>query len=161
MKRIYIVRHAKSSWADLTLSDKDRPLNVRGNRDAPIMAQKIKAITPEIDELYASTSQRTRETSDHFKMHVSFAKVTYLDRIYHAPYQDLLEVIQDISEEITTAMLIGHNPGSTDLYNHFASEYLDNLPTCGIFVLEIDGQWIDTDQQNTVARGLIYPKMFI
>jgi len=160
MKRIYIVRHAKSSWADLTMSDKDRPLNARGNRDAPVMAQEIKAINPQIDGLFSSTSQRTRETSDHFKKHLEFGNVTYQDKIYHAPYQDLIEVIHDIPEDMNIAMLIGHNPGSTDLYNHFATDYLDNLPTCGIFILEIDGKWIDADQQNTVVKQLLYPKMY-
>jgi len=158
MKRIYIVRHAKSSWDDLTLGDKQRPLNKRGKRDAPIMAQRISERHKTIDMLCSSSSQRTRETAGHFMGHLTFTKVEYMDKIYHAPSDVLLEVIHDLPPEAETAMILGHNPGSTNLYNHFADEYLDNLPTCGVFMLEIDGEWSDADQQNTSVTYLTYPK---
>ncbi len=161
MKRIFIVRHAKSSWADLSLRDKDRPLNARGNRDGPVMAEKIKAITGKIDGLFSSSSQRTRETSAHLMKHLEFDQVSYLDKLYHASYQDMIEVIHEVPQDMDTAMIVGHNPGSTDLYNYFASSYLDNLPTCGVFLLEIDGNWQDADQQHTVVKHLMYPKMFL
>ena len=125
------------------------------------MAQKVMAMNHQIDGLFSSTSQRTRETTAHFLKYIEFGHVSYIDKIYHAPYVDLIEVIHDIPQNMNTAMLIGHNPGSTDLYNYFASEYLDNLPTCGVFVLEIDGAWIDADQQNTDVKHLLYPKMFV
>lgn len=159
MKRVYIVRHAKSSWADLSMRDIERPLNPRGNRDAPRIAQFISDRTPVIDLLLCSTSQRTRETAAHFDNHISFTKVEYKEKIYHAPYTDIVDVIIGIPSEVSWAMVIGHNPGSTDLYNHFASSYLDNLPTCGAFLLSIDGAWEDIDQQNTKVSQLVYPKM--
>jgi len=161
MKRLYIVRHAKSSWADFSLKDIERPLNKRGNRDAPFMAEKIGAIDTDIDILLCSTSQRTRETADHMMKHLTFDSIRYEEKIYHAPMSDLIEVIYDIPSEHSTAMIISHNPGSTDLYNYFTDKYLDNLPTCGVFMLEIDGAWTDADQQQTSVSHLMYPKMYI
>jgi len=161
MKRLYIVRHAKSSWADLSLRDVDRPLNARGNRDAPVMAKKVQNADAHIDALYCSISQRTRETAAHFKGGLTFGSIDYLDKIYHAPYEQLIEVIYDIPADKNTAMIIAHNPGSTDLYNHYADDYLDNLPTCGIFLIQINGEWTDADQQHTTVSHLMYPKMFL
>ncbi len=160
MKRIFFIRHAKSSWEDYSLSDLDRPLNKRGRRDAPIMAEKLSAIKSKVDIIICSPAKRAQETSTHFINAIDHTKVITIDRLYHASVYDIIDVVQAIDSDHNTAIIFGHNPGFTRLYNMFAKDSLDNLPTCGIFELLIDGPWNDLDSTNTNVGNLLYPKLY-
>lgn len=162
MKRIYLSRHAKSSWNDLSLSDHDRPLNKRGLRDAPMMAEKVSSLIPAVDILVSSSAKRALETSEYFAKALKFKKITTESKLYHAGPSEILEVIGDLPSEYDSAFLFGHNPGFTFLYNHFARVPIDNLPTCGLFGLESTADdWYDVDTTNTRVELYIYPKMLL
>lgn len=161
MKRIFFIRHAKSSWADFKLADIDRPLNKRGHRDAPFMAEKLSAIMPTVDLIICSPARRAQETLTYFSNHVKSEQVQTLNQVYHASQETLLEVVHGIDPSVETALIFGHNPGFTMVYDHFADKFLDNLPTCGIFELRIDASWADADTTNTTVGHLIYPKLYL
>lgn len=161
MKEIYFIRHAKSSWADPSLSDIDRPLNGRGKRDAPFMASKLAEKVPHVGLILSSSAKRARKTASHFRKAIRHDDYVVLDDIYHAWPENLLEIVQGIDDSVEKALLFGHNPGFTSVYNKFSDEALYNLPTCGIFGLRCSSSWRDLDRTNTRVSLLMYPKMYI
>lgn len=162
MKRIYFSRHAKSSWADLSLRDLDRPLNKRGLRDAPFMAEQLSQRCQGIDLLISSPAKRTMMTRSFFEEVVSHKALLVDPKIYEASQDILLELIRDLDDEYDSAMLFGHNPAFTYLYNHFSKNILDNLPTSGLFgIISSSNTWSNVGRSNTDMDFLIYPKMYI
>ena len=162
MKRLYFSRHAKSSWADLSLKDIDRPLNKRGLKDAPIMADKLAQRSESIDLLISSPAKRTMMSRAYFEKVIAHMDLLVDPKIYEASVYEVLEVVQDLDDKYESALLFGHNPAFTYLYNHFSDQVLDNLPTSGLFgVLSSADTWSDIDTTNSTIDFLIYPKMFI
>ncbi|MEC7694690.1 MAG: histidine phosphatase family protein [Candidatus Thermoplasmatota archaeon] len=140
-RRLIIMRHAKSSWDDPSLGDHDRPLNPRGLRDAPIMADTIERIgwTPNL--ILVSSSMRTKQTLDLMSHVLSDADTEIREGIYHAGLNDLLHELQDIPDAGTT-MILGHNPGSELLIKHLSGEW-HSMPTAAAALLsESNGTWI-------------------
>jgi len=163
LKRIYIVRHAKSSWGDISLADIDRPLNKRGKRDAPFMGQVCKSMGYVPDLLISSTANRARTTAKVFCKEFGFDqdKLTLEDSLYHAPEDSYLEVCFGLDEDINSVMLFGHNPGITYLANSVSDEYIDNVPTCGVLVIDASiDTWNKLDFSNCTLEDFLYPKMF-
>ena len=118
-KKLILIRHAKSDWSNLRLSDFDRRLNKRGQRDAPWIGERLmrRNIIPET--ILCSSSIRTRLTLELFlpsikKQNLS---ITYLEAIYEASVETLLLQLQKVPSTVQTLGLIGHNPGMTDLQN--------------------------------------------
>lgn len=160
-KTIYIVRHAKSSWADLSLSDKERPLNQRGHRDAPTMAQwcLLHSLVP--DMIISSTAMRAATTAEYFAavLEIDAQHINVYDSLYHAPAQQYLEMCYGLSNDVDSVMMFGHNPGITYLANEVSSTYIDNVPTCGVLVIDYSGQnWQDLDISKCSLRSLYTPK---
>ncbi|MEO1252939.1 MAG: histidine phosphatase family protein, partial [Pseudomonadota bacterium] len=111
-KRLILLRHAKSSWADRTQSDFDRPLNDRGRRDAPAMGRFIidNALAPEI--IFCSPSKRTLETLALLQETIGDdAHVEFADGLYLAEAKTLLKIAQNAGSQYASAMIIAHNPG--------------------------------------------------
>jgi len=116
MKTLYLLRHAKSSWADANLADFDRPLNGRGRRAAETIGNYLKAnnITPDL--ILCSTALRTRETLALVTKTTEWTtNVRYDQRIYEASSSRLVEVVSEIDNDRDVVMLIGHNPGLEQL----------------------------------------------
>ena len=116
MKRLYLLRHAKSSWDDPTLADHDRPLAPRGRRAAKVMAEHLgrKGIAPEL--VLCSPSRRTRQTLKRLVPALGKSADVQIEfPLYAAPEADLLEVLHEVPDEVESVMLIGHNPGIQDL----------------------------------------------
>src|SRR3712207_4042833 len=116
MKTLYLLRHAKSSWANATLADFDRPLNERGKRAAETIGNYLKAnsITPEL--ILCSTALRTRETLAIVTQAAELnSEPRYDQRIYEASCSRLVEVISQIENDRNVVMLIGHNPGLEEI----------------------------------------------
>ena len=157
MKSLIIVRHCKSSWADLSLSDFDRPLNKRGNIDGELMSNYLKEKEKKIDKLISSTSKRTRLTSKYFIEKIHFNSISYLDELYHASYSEIIKIISKIENNFNNIMVIGHNPGLTELINHFTDMRIYNIPTTGIIKVEFkEAKW----SKITENKGKIVYKKF-
>tara|TARA_B100000676_G_C18024373_1_gene814680 strand:+ start:399 stop:890 length:492 start_codon:yes stop_codon:yes gene_type:complete len=157
MKSLIIVRHCKSSWADLSLSDFDRPLNKRGNIDGELMSNYLREKEKKIDKLILSTSKRTRLTSKYFTEKIHFDSISYLDELYHASYSDIINIISKVENNFNSVMVIGHNPGLTELINQYTIMNIYNLPTTGVVKVEFKGDKWDRITEN---KGIIVYKKF-
>ena len=157
MKNLIIVRHCKSSWKDPSLSDFDRPLNKRGNIDGELMSNYLREKEKKIDKLILSTSIRTRLTSKYFIEKIHFNSISYLDELYHASYSDIINIISKVENNFNNIMVIGHNPGLTELINHFSDMRIYNIPTSGIIKVEFkEDKW----SKITENKGKIVYKKF-
>lgn len=162
MKSIYIVRHAKSSWADLSTKDIDRPLNKRGIRDAPVMSKMCKDRNIIPDLMITSNAKRASETSLYFakEFGISEDQIVINGKLYHAPEDTYFEEAQILNDDINSVMMFGHNPGITYLANSVTDQYIDNVPTCGVLIIEstVDS-WMELDPINCRLVDFLYPKM--
>lgn len=163
MKKLILVRHAKSSWADTSLTDINRPLNSRGKRDAPFMAKLIreKGISPDL--ILSSPAKRALLTAKVFADELIYpAKdIQLVSEIYEAFYEEIIEVLHDVKDEINTLMIFGHNPGFTDFTNFVSDSYIENIPTCGIVGLELkEESWNKVKEDSFRLLFLEYPKKY-
>ncbi len=163
MKTLYIVRHAKSSWADPIASDFERGLNDRGKRDAPKMGKRLKEKEIHPDIVISSPARRALSTAKKISEAIKFEKqrINTDSRLYHASEDIILSVVQDINDNQEIAMIFGHNPGLTDFVNAISSEEIniDNIPTCGIvaFSLPVES-WKDVTWKSAKLALFDYPK---
>jgi phosphohistidine phosphatase len=134
MKTLVIIRHAKSSWDNLSLSDFERPLNERGHRDAPRMGKRLKEreLTPDI--MLTSPANRAITTCHYFKeaLQCPDSSIKTIENIYHASEDTLMRVIKSLADTSDVVFLFGHNPGLTDFVNKITGEFIQNIPTCGM-----------------------------
>ena len=140
MKRLLLIRHAKSSWDDLSLRDFDRGLNKRGNRDAPEMGRRLVARKLLPDAFVVSTACRARETAKLITGELGFSadQIDFRDELYLSSPAVMLDVIRQTPKEVETLALVAHNPGITELANQLAGgRRIDNMPTCAIATFEL------------------------
>jgi phosphohistidine phosphatase len=137
-KRLVLVRHGKSDWADHGITDFNRPLNHRGNKNAPEMAERLarKNLVPEL--IVSSPAKRALSTAKHFSevWEMPLSDIREEKTIYEANVTALLKVINDLPDNFNMIALFGHNPGLTDLVNELAGAHIYNLPTAGIVVID-------------------------
>ena len=139
-RRLIILRHAQSSRGDSYLIDHDRPLDERGLRDAPTMAQEILRRGWKPDRIFVSSSLRTMQTLENLGQHFSEIQKFIKSELYHAPLQTLLSIVESIDEG-RTEMIIGHNPGC-EMLLEFMTGDLEIMPTCSVSLIsEKDGKW--------------------
>jgi phosphohistidine phosphatase len=160
-KELFLVRHAKSSWDDPTISDHDRPLNERGFRNAPEMGRRLsdRGVSP--DALISSTAQRARTTAEIMAGSLNYPKdqIVFDRALYHASATELQEYIGGLNDAHTSVMLFGHNPGMTSLLSHLFGFALDNLPTCGVVYLKFSAEsWADASRSMPCEATIDFPK---
>ena len=140
MKQLLLVRHAKSSWANIDQDDFNRPLNVRGHVDAPMMAKRLLARGLSIDLILSSTALRALTTAEYFAKanEILTANIIKHDFLYHAPPERFVKAILQIPDEINTVAIFAHNPGITDFVNQLTSTKIDDMPTCAVFAVSVE-----------------------
>jgi len=140
MKKLLIVRHAKSSWDNITQRDFDRPLNDRGHRDAPEMAKRLLKREIDINAFVSSPAKRAFTTATYFAEAYDVKKknIVVVENLYHAEVDVFYETISALDEQFETVALFSHNPGITYFVNTLTETRIDNMPTCGIFAVKID-----------------------
>lgn len=161
MKRLYLVRHAKSSWKHPDLSDFDRPLNKRGKRDAPLMGEYLKKnhVTPEL--IISSPAKRALKTAKIIAKKIGFSSKNIVtdQSIYLADVPTLLTTIRQMEDSLKTVMLFGHNPGLTLLANYLTGQQIENIPTCGIFCVDFGvNSWREVEAGGGSVVFFHYPK---
>ena len=131
MKTIHLIRHAKSSWKNPSISDFYRNLNERGLRDAPFMAKELKKLAYQPDYILCSPAKRTTKTAEFFAEKLNFNQnnIYFEQRIYAASLKTLLEILNEVPSQYNNIALIGHNPAITQLSNYLTNDYIDNIPT--------------------------------
>jgi phosphohistidine phosphatase len=160
-KRLTLLRHAKSSWDDPALPDRERPLNQRGQRDAPVMGRRLRSRGARPSLLLTSPATRALHTARLIARELNYP-LEFLQReadLYLAQPEDILKVIARQDNSFNDILLIGHNPGLTELANRLTGEDIDNVPTCGIVVIEADvNNWHDLARQRGKLVVFDYPK---
>lgn len=159
LTHLLLMRHAKSSWSDGSLSDHERPLNERGRRAATTVGQTLHArgFAPHI--IWSSDSKRTRETAMHLIRAIPGAQqVYYFGEFYHGSPEDVMSVgMREGEPETDALMLLGHNPGWAELHGFFTGRS-DDFPTAACTVLERvnDGNWLTPESWR--LKDFILPR---
>ncbi len=164
MKQLFLIRHAKSSWANSSDSDFARPLNERGKLDGEKMAVLFSKKKIKIDLILCSASLRTRQTASYFSEALGLKEnyISYLDELYHASSETIYETISKIKNEYSAVIIICHNPGITDFVNTLTKNVqIDNMPTCGIFgVASLVEDWNEFEKTEKSFLFFEYPKLY-
>lgn len=162
MKTIYIIRHAKSSWANFNQSDFERPLNDRGHKDAPAMAKRLLDKNISIDAFISSPALRARQTCEHFcKIYkTKEEEIIFVDSLYHAAASTISNVISKTDDHFKSIAVFTHNPGITEYVDSLIENVeIDNMPTCGIFAVEAHTEhWKDFPEAKKSFLFFDYPK---
>ena len=161
MKTLILVRHAKSDWADSSLTDFDRPLNERGKRDAPLMAQRLLDKKIKIDLIIASPAKRAAKTARIFAETLNFKreKIIYKPELYLAGSEVFYSVVENAESTADCIALFSHNNGITDFANMLTNSRVDNIPTCGVFAIKIKlNNWKDFRNTEKEFWFFDYPK---
>lgn len=132
MRTLYLTRHAKSSWDDPTTDDFHRPLNDRGERDAPVMARVFKERGEPVDRLVSSPAVRAITTCKVFAKALGVAEtaITQDKGIYLATAEMLLRTVNLLKDDWPRVMLFGHNPGFTELAEYISDADIGEMATC-------------------------------
>lgn len=162
MRELILIRHAKSDWSNPLLDDFERPLNKRGEKNAPFMAKILKKEIQKPDLIISSPSFRTKLTLEYFLKEFEYkGEVIFEKSIYEAPYLNLLKAIKNVDDKYKTIFLIGHNPGLNDLANFLLGSFEDNIPTSGVLKIDFDtNSWKNISKDNSKLIFFKYPKMF-
>ena len=161
MKQLYIIRHAKSSWKDLSVDDFNRGLNKRGKKDAPFMGLKLKDKNILPDIIISSPAQRAKLTAQTIAREVGYTKQIQFDRnIYESTISYINKLLKSIKDENDIVFLFGHNPTLNMLVEDYIDFY-DNIPTCGIVKIEFNcNSWKDINPSNANFISFDYPKRY-
>jgi phosphohistidine phosphatase len=161
MKQLLVIRHAKSSWALAGQDDFERPLNDRGHRDAPVMAERLIERKVKIDAFIASPANRAFTTATYFAKAYGFSKkdIHFFKQLYHASPAVFFEVIGKTENAIKTVAIFSHNPGITSFVNELTATQIDNMPTCGVFAVKADIEdWKEFESAKKTFWFFDYPK---
>lgn len=159
MKKLYLIRHAKSDWSNPSLDDFDRPLNKRGKKNAPFMGEVLfnKKVFPDL--IISSPAYRARETAIQIASQISYHdEIMYNEYLYEASLKTILEIVNYIDDENDEVFLIGHNPG-LNMLAFYLLDFNDNIPTCGILEIEFNcDTWREATKKNAKFVSFEYPK---
>ena len=138
MKKLILIRHAKSSW-EYNVKDHERPLNTRGLKDASVVSNVLKGLFYP-DLVLISSAKRTNETAEIFASNLKISKKIIQSNhdLYDFSGSDLLKVIKNCNNSIKELMIFGHNHAITAFVNSYGDLTIDNVPTCGVVVLEFE-----------------------
>lgn len=164
MKTLLLIRHAKSSWDDPGLSDFERPLNDRGKKDAPAMAERLYERGIKVDAFVTSPARRARKTAEQFARQYKKEKsvLQLKTELYMAGDETFYDVISRLNDEDDCVAVFSHNPGITDFANELTDARIDNIPTCGIFAVCIDTKkWNKFREAKKKFLFFDYPKAFV
>jgi phosphohistidine phosphatase len=160
MKRLFLIRHAKSSWDDTALPDKDRPLNDRGRRDAPKMGKRLAKRDVKPDLILSSPARRALTTAEVIakKLEYKLKDIVVDDRLYAGGADGLLDVIHELGDKLERVMFFGHNPEFTQLAHRLSSE-ITHMPTCAIVEFTFNAaSWSNIGKAKVAKVALDYPK---
>ncbi|RYZ30605.1 MAG: histidine phosphatase family protein [Chitinophagaceae bacterium] len=161
MKTLILVRHAKSDWNEAELSDMERPLNERGKKDAPEMAKRLRKKGVKIDRFISSPAKRAFRTARFFAEEFDVKKddIQVEKTLYGALTSQFEQVVAAAKDKDDTIALFSHNPGITEYANSLCNVHTDNMPTCGIFVVQADVEkWQEFTKAEKMFLFFDYPK---
>jgi phosphohistidine phosphatase len=165
MRQLLLLRHAKSSWDDPRLADRDRPLSQRGQRDAAMMRTAMRDLGLAPDLVLVSPSRRTMETLEALEPWDDAPLIEPVDSLYLGGPAQLLAVLHEVAETVRSVLLIGHNPGLHELALTLAGSAPPaaerrlrvKFPTAALAEFTVSGLWGDVGQQTTSLVRFVTP----
>jgi len=157
-RRLILLRHAKSAWATDAPSDHARPLNPRGQRDAPRVAEHLLSVGWTPDVVFASDAQRTLQTWAAMAGAFPEVPATFSRALYQAGVGDIHRVVSELTADVGTALLLGHNPGWEDAVGWLTGDTA-RMTTCNAALMTCDAlSWADAIQGQWRLVQLVRPK---
>ena len=160
MRKLYLVRHAKSSWKHEGVADMDRPLKGSGIRDAYSTSEWLRGQNEIPELIIASPATRAMHTALIFARNLNyhFDEIQIQPEVYGASTRTLMELIKALGDDYQSVMVFGHNPTITDFVNKCIDHRIDNVPTTGVACLKFDvSSWNDIDNSAELLF-FDYPK---
>jgi phosphohistidine phosphatase len=162
MKTLYLLRHAKASSDSPTFEDRDRPLNARGNEDAPLVAGAMKVRRHIPDLILCSSARRTQETCQHvLDVLGGHIPVVFEPDLYLATDEEILDLIRSANPTSRALLVIGHNPGLEDLAITLGADGgPPKFPTTALAVFRFDVErWDEVTRKGGAFTDYVTPKM--
>jgi phosphohistidine phosphatase len=161
MLRLILLRHGKSNWDGPRLDDFERPLAPRGLRDVPEMGRRLARRAQPPDLVISSTAVRALTTARAVARELGYSEDRIVEEpgLYHASAATMLSYIRRAPDDAGTVLVVGHNPGITELANMLADFRLDNMPTSGMLCAEFETRsWADIDPAHARLAWFDSPK---
>lgn len=158
MKKLILIRHAKSSWK-YDVTDHERPLKTRGINDANLIADYLKSLNLNVDHVLVSDATRTKLTAGIILPALKIPEniISFKHKLYDFSGESLIEVIKSANDAINTLMVFGHNHAITAFVNTFGDRYIENVPTCGVVIIEFkERKWSQINSGKTAHT--IFPR---
>lgn len=160
MKTLLLVRHAKSSWNEPGVEDRDRPLSGRGKRDAPRMGRRLAKRDVKPDLILSSPARRARATARLMAKKLGYKRkaIHVDDRLYAVQAADLLKVIRKIGDKHRSVMLFGHNPELAELVGRLSGKAAP-MPTCAVAEFRLDAKsWASVGRRKAERVAFYTPR---
>lgn len=166
MNRLFVLRHAKSSWNNAHLSDHDRPLAPRGERAAEALAAHVATIDPPPDLVLCSTARRAQDTLAPVRAQLPDSTTVLIEEeLYGAPAPELLDRLREVPDDTTSVMLVGHNPGLEDLVKGLGRDgdpgliarVQSKFPTGALATLVFPGPWKSLGWGAATLEAFVVP----
>lgn len=161
VKKLVLVRHAKSDWSDVSVKDFDRALNNQGYQDAPRIGNRLNKMGILPDVIFSSSALRTRMTAEFICEQIAYDlnKVIFDDELYETSVRTLLNYINQLDDKYNTVMMFGHNPTYTYIAEALSGQAIGNVPTCGALSLTFEiNSWAEVSAGTAKLDWFIYPK---
>ncbi len=162
MKRLYLMRHAKSSWKNKDLEDYQRPLNKRGKRDASFMGKVLKKRGVFFDIIISSSAKRAYQSAKRVAKEIGYDKKILKDKkLYLISFEEFLDYIKNLDDKYKSVLIIGHNPDISKLFSYLTGKE-SKMPTAAVGALKFKGdRWRDIEEREIEALFFDYPKKFL
>lgn len=167
MHQLLLLRHAKSSWHDAKLADRDRPLNERGRRAVAAMRRAMQQLGLAPDLVLVSPSQRTLQTLEALEPWDDTPLIEHVEALYLASSPQLVGILRDVPETVRSVLLIGHNPGMHDLAQALLSgaqptdvarRLAGGYPTGALAEFAVAGPWLRLGPGGARLTRFITPR---
>lgn len=158
MKTLILIRHAKSSWEGEN-TDINRPLNQRGMHDAKLLSNELLKYHLKPDAIFSSPANRALTTCNTFMdiLNLPSEILTITIELYDFGGQQVAHFIRNLDDSYEKVLIFGHNHAFTAITNSFGDIYVDNVPTCGVIMIEFDSDtWKNIDKGHT--KMTLFPK---
>lgn len=161
MKRLYLIRHARSNYANSDVADFDRSLNERGEQDARQMGRRFKKQKAGADLIISSPAKRALATASIIANEINFPieKIVLQNSLYSSGLQAMLNTIRHLDDSLHEVMLFGHNPDLTALANYLSNHQVASIPTCGVICMDFElNSWEEITEHQGIFKFFDYPE---
>ena len=162
MKKIHLIRHAKSSWEDSSLADIDRPLSQRGVDTCLFMARHIYDVGCGFNHVFCSPAVRAQSTIELISSSLTDTDIRWQTDadLYSFDSNAVFRWFRGLDESITEVLVVGHNPAFTDFCNELSDSNIRNIPTCGYvqLVIDKDCHWQEISEISAELKMFLKPK---